>query len=134
MWENAINRLAVSEGPSLVVFNRVAACTGICNIRKVSHWMWDIVDKPEHDPLRNNNYIYIFRIIKTSNYVLFRFGVCFIYHSWMFVLLMMPHVDPITIRQYHVSYSILFYSIFVFSREKSHDSKYSKYASPKHSS
>ena len=25
-------------------------------------------------------------------------------------------------------------SIFVFSREKSHDSKYSKYASPKHSS
>ena len=33
----------------------------------VSHWIWDIGDKPEHDPLNNNNYIYIFRNIKTLN-------------------------------------------------------------------
>ena len=68
--------------------------------------MWDIGDKPEHDPLNNNNYIYIFRNIKTLNYVLFLFCVCLIYQSWMFVLLMMPHVGPM-IRQYNVFYSIL---------------------------
>jgi hypothetical protein len=67
-------------------------------IYKVSHWMWDIGDKPEHDPLNNNNYIYIFRNIKTPNYVLFLLCVCLIYQSWMFVLLMMPHVGPV-IRQ-----------------------------------
>ena len=38
-------------------------------------------DKPEHDPLNNNNYIYIFRNIKTLNYVLFLFCVCLIYQS-----------------------------------------------------
>ena len=39
-------------------------------------------DKPEHDPLNNNNnYIYIFRNIKTSNYVLFLLCVCLIYQS-----------------------------------------------------
>ena len=64
----------------------------ICNICKVSHWIWDIGDKPEHNPLNNNNYIYIFRNIKTLNYVLFLLCVCLIYQSWMFVLLMMPHV------------------------------------------
>ena len=74
--------------------------------------MWDIGDKPEHDPLKNNNYIYILRIIKTSNYVLLLLGVCLIYHSWMFVLLMMPHVGPITIRQYNVLYSILYDVIY----------------------
>jgi hypothetical protein len=31
----------------------------------------EIGDKPEHDPLNNNNYIYIFRNIKSLNYVLF---------------------------------------------------------------
>jgi hypothetical protein len=72
----------------------------ICNICKVSHWIWDIGDKPEHDPLNNNNYIYIFRNIKTLNYVLFLLCVCLIYQSWMFVLLMMPHVGPM-IRQYN---------------------------------
>ena len=40
------------------------------------HWMWDIGDKPEHDPLNNNNYIYIFRNIKTPNYVLFLLCMC----------------------------------------------------------
>ena len=54
--------------------------------------MWDIGDKPEHDPLNNNNYIYIFRNIKTLNYVLFLLCVCLIYQSWMFVLLMTTHV------------------------------------------
>jgi hypothetical protein len=44
-------------------------------------------------PLKNNNYIYIFRNRKTPNYVLFLLCVCLIYQSWMFVLLMMPHVD-----------------------------------------
>jgi hypothetical protein len=39
---------------------------GICNICRVSHWIWDIGDKPEHDPLNNDNYIYIFRNIKTT--------------------------------------------------------------------
>jgi hypothetical protein len=42
--------------------------------------------------LVNNNYIYIFRNIKTPNYVLFLLCVCLIFQSWMFVLLMMPHV------------------------------------------
>ena len=73
------------------------------NICKVSHWIWDIGDKPEHDPLNNNNYIYIFRNIKTLIYVLFLFCVCLIYQSWMFVLLMMPHVGPM-IRQYNIFY------------------------------
>ena len=40
-----------------------------------------IGDKPEHDPLNNNNYIYIFRNIKTLNYVLFLLCVCLIYQS-----------------------------------------------------
>ena len=70
--------------------------------------MWDIGDKPEHDPLNNNNYIYIFRNVQTPNYVLFLLCVCLIYQSWMFVLLMIPHVGPM-IRQWHVFYSILFY-------------------------
>ena len=34
------------------------------------------------------------RNIKTLNYVLFLFCICLIYQSWMFVLLMMPHVGP----------------------------------------
>ena len=71
--------------------------------------MWDIGDKLEHDPLNNNNYIYIFRNIKTPNYVIFLLCVGLIYQSWMFVLLMMAHVGPM-IRQYNVFYSILFYS------------------------
>ena len=50
------------------------------HVCKVSHWMRDIGDKPENDPL-NNNYIYIFRNIKTPNYVLFLFCVCLIYQS-----------------------------------------------------
>ena len=50
----------------------------------------------EHDPLNNNNYI--FRNIKTPNYVLFLLCVCFIYQSRMFVLLMMSHVSPM-VRQ-----------------------------------
>ena len=53
----------------------------------------------------NNNYIYIFRNIKTPNYVLFLLCVCLIYQSWRFVLLMMPHVGPM-IRQYNIFYSI----------------------------
>jgi hypothetical protein len=57
--------------------------------------------------LDNNNYIYIFRNIKNPNYVLFLLCVCLIYQSWMFVLLMMPHVGPM-IRQSNVFYSILF--------------------------
>jgi hypothetical protein len=66
-----------------------------------SNWIWDIGDKPEHDPLNNNNYIYIFRNIKTPNYVLFLLCVCLIYQSWMFVLLMLlkyywKWVKPIT--------------------------------------
>jgi hypothetical protein len=69
---------------------------------------WDIGNKPEHDPLNNNNYTYIFRNIKTLNYVLFLLCVCLIYQSWMFVLLMMPHVGPM-IRQYNIFYSILTY-------------------------
>ena len=51
-----------------------------------------------YNPLNNNNYIYIFRNIKTPNYVLFLLCVCLIYQSWMFVLLMMPHGGPM-IRQ-----------------------------------
>ena len=51
-----------------------------------------------YDPLNNNNYIYIFRNIKTPNYVLFLLCVCLIYQSWIFVLLMMPHEGPM-IRQ-----------------------------------
>ena len=35
------------------------------------YWISDIGDKPEHDPLNNDNYIYVFRNIKTPNYVLF---------------------------------------------------------------
>jgi hypothetical protein len=46
-----------------------------CNICKVSHWIWDIGDKPEHDPLNNNNYIYIFRNIKNLKLCPFSF-VC----------------------------------------------------------
>ena len=41
----------------------------------------EIGDKPEHDPLNNNNYIYIFRNIKSLNYVLFLLCVCLIYQS-----------------------------------------------------
>ena len=72
-------------------------------ICKVSHWIWDIGDKPEHDPINNNNFIYIFRNIKTLNYVLFLLCVCLIYQSWMFVSLMMPHEGPM-IRQYNIYY------------------------------
>ena len=77
-------------------------------------------DKPEHDPLNNNNYIYIFRYIfrniKTPNYVPFLLCVCLIYQSWMFVLLMMPHVGPM-IRQYNIFYSIQSYNILFNSLE-----------------
>ena len=38
-------------------------------------------NKREHDPLNNNNYIYIFRNIKTLNYVLFLLCVCLNYQS-----------------------------------------------------
>jgi hypothetical protein len=52
----------------------------------VSHWIWDIGDKPEHDPLNNNNYIYIFRNIKTLKYafVLTLFSIQ--YYIYFFIL------------------------------------------------
>ena len=45
-----------------------------------------IWDKPEHDPLNNNNYIYIFRNIKTPNYMSFFFCVyvSFINHECLY--------------------------------------------------
>ena len=41
----------------------------------------NIIWTEAHDPLNNNNYIYIFRNIKTLNYVLFLLCVCLIYQS-----------------------------------------------------
>ena len=45
------------------------------------YWISDIGDKPEHDPLNNNNYIYVFRNIKTPNFCVY---VSFINHECLY--------------------------------------------------
>jgi hypothetical protein len=56
------------ELTTLALIGIDCTCTCKSSLCKVSHWIWDIGDKPEHDPLNNNNYIHIFRNIKTLNY------------------------------------------------------------------